>query len=790
MPDLPANDTTPIILNRFETYRGSLERVGDRDWIGVRMNAGEWLRFDASRDGTFGLEDPVLRLYDSSGQQLAFNDDYTQGFGGGSDASLHFKSPAAGIYYAEVAAFEDDGQGRYAFQTYRTQSATPLEALDWGTRIDGGDDIAVYFAPPGTRFDGYTSEGFNGYERARFAAAFDLIEAVASVRFTVQDQARGAEFRLVLDLNEDTEEFQAYFNPPGETNAGVGVFDGTQWDRAPGGDLRDGGRGFKVITHELLHGLGLAHPHDDGGSSRQMDGVYESEDDYGAFNLNQGIFTTMSYNEGYLTGTPGSAPHDGNLWGQEIGPMALDIAALQRKYGANLSHAVGDDVYTLPTTNRAGTGWRAIWDTSGVDEIRADPTDTTGVTINLNAATLRVETGGGGFYSGEVGIAGGFTIANGVLIENATGARGDDRLYGTGKANTLIGGGGDDTLVGGGGGDHLQGSGGNDLAIVPFRLENVLAVSDSLQIPAGRLYLTVDAPADRHTVILSSVERVTFGSGETLSLSELAARKTGEGFRLDGDGALTGGDQNDTLAGGAGRDLLDGGAGVDTLVGRGGNDFYIVDNPLDVVREDAAFSEGGGIDTIRAFVDYTQPENVELLRLGNLGDVVNLHGTGNDAPGTLVGNAGWNVLNGRGGNDQINGNKGSDTLIGGVGADTLVGGAGDDVFVYNSISESRAGAANRDVINGFQRADVNPFAMQDRIDLRGIDADTTSFGVDDVFEFIYQTRFSGQAGELRLQSLGGANAVLVEGDVNGDGQADFQIFVNLVTTVFEEEFLL
>ncbi len=800
MPDLPANAMTPERLRVGEDYVGILETYGDTDWVAINLSQGQTYALMVTQWGQ-GVEDTVIRLYDSAGREVAFNDDFGPYLG----ASIRYTAPSTGTYYIEASAYEGAEIGQYRIDT---RGASPLrdlrEALDWNssrvspnTNVFSGPtmDVEVYFAPSGETFDGYTSEGFNAYEQARFRAAFDGIEAVSNLRFVFQDTARNADMRLVLDTNEIDGDFLAYYNPPDsnfgapayDDSEGVGVFDGTAWDRFAGGSLRDGGYDFAIVTHELMHGLGLAHPHDNGGFSNLFEDVYYEFGDYGRFNLNQRIFTAMSYNAGFSTGTPGSAPDPNELWGHTIGPMALDIAVLQQKYQPNLTWAAGDDVYLLPTANVLGTGWRAIWDTGGVDEIRADPLDTAGVTINLRPATLRLETGGGGFYSAERGIAGGYTIANGVWIETATGAGGNDSLFGTFRANTLVGRGGDDTLVGGGGGDRLDGGGGNDLAIVPFDIEDVLAVSDSRQIPAGELYLTVQAETDMHTVVLSGTEEVRFGSGETLSLAQIAARKTGTGFRLDGDGLLQGGEANDTLAGGAGRDVLDGGAGVDTLVGRNGNDIYLVDNPLDVVREDATFSAGGGIDTIRAFVDYTQPENVELLRLGFLDDVVHLDGTGNDAPGTLVGNAGNNVLTGRGGNDQINGNGGNDTLIGGVGRDTLVGGAGNDTFVIASVSESRAGADNRDVINGFERTRNN---RDERIDLRRIDADTTTFGVDDDFTFIGTRAFSGQAGELRLQGLGGANAVLVEGDVTGDGQADMQIFVNLVTTIFPSEFLL
>ena len=112
--------------------------------------------------------------------------------------------------------------------------------------------------------------------------------------------------------------------------------------------------------------------------------------------------------------------------------------------------------------------------------------------------------------------------------------------------------------------------------------------------------------------------------------------------------------------------------------------------------------------------------------------------------------------------------------------------AESNTFVYLAYADSRAGFANRDVINGFGRT----AGQDDVIDLSAMDANTTTFGVDDAFVFVGARAFSGTAGELRYQGLGGPNAVIVVGDHNGDGVADFQIFVNLTTYMTGSDFIL
>ena len=55
-----------------------------------------------------------------------------------------------------------------------------------------------------------------------------------------------------------------------------------------------------------------------------------------------------------------------------------------------------------------------------------------------------------------MGIQSGFTVAHGVVIENATGGTGRDTITGNAAANTLLGGMGADTLTGGAGDDRLD----------------------------------------------------------------------------------------------------------------------------------------------------------------------------------------------------------------------------------------------------------------------------------------------------------------------------------------------
>jgi serralysin len=131
----------------------------------------------------------------------------------------------------------------------------------------------------------------------------------------------------------------------------------------------------------------------------------------------------------------------------------------------------------------------------------------------------------------------------------------------------------------------------------------------------------------------------------------------------------------------------------------------------------------------------------------------------------LVGDAEANVLTGNAGNDFLAGGGGSDTLTGGRGKDRLAGGDNDDRFDFNSLKDSGKGPS-RDAILDFHHG------QGDKIDLLGIDANVHKSG-NQHFAFIGSHAFSHHESQLRFAGH------VVQGDVNGDGRADFEIHVNV-----------
>ena len=218
-------------------------------------------------------------------------------------------------------------------------------------------------------------------------------------------------------------------------------------------NLSFGGEGNVTVVHELGHVLGLSHPFDGGRQTgrTRFDGVREGfATDLGSYGQNQDVYTVMSYNGGWNGTTPYPPLTALNRASGFQGALgAFDIAAIQKLYGTNGSHHSGNDVYTLPAANAAGTGWMAIWDTAGNDTL-SNAGSNNNATIDLRTAPL-TGPNAGGYVSYVQFVQGGFTIANGVSIENAVGGGGSDRLIGGVGTETFRGNGGDDLILGGAG---------------------------------------------------------------------------------------------------------------------------------------------------------------------------------------------------------------------------------------------------------------------------------------------------------------------------------------------------
>ncbi len=254
---------------------------------------------------------------------------------------------------------------------------------------------------------------------------------------------------------------------------------------------------------------------------------------------------------------------------------------------------------------------------------------------------------------------------------------------------------------------------------------------------------------------------------------------------------LNGNALNNQLQGNSGFNVLAGGAGNDTYVLTGLSKASVyAKSAYDAVVEGA----NAGIDTVLvtaldnpdtylSIETYTLGANIEN---GSIAGTLGYGLTGNALNNRLQGNAAVSVLTGNAGNDVLLGEGGNDALIGGLGKDTLIGGIGVDRFDFNAIAELGTGAA-RDVISDFTH-------LGDVIDLYSIDANGAAAG--HTFSFLANSgaAFTGAAGQLRwFQSDVAGTAsdmTIVEGDIDGNRVADFQIQLTGLKTLTAADFVL
>ncbi|MEK6245051.1 MAG: DUF4214 domain-containing protein [Pseudomonadota bacterium] len=478
----------------------------------------------------------------------------------------------------------DDANGGTTARDDGVPFSQPLSSIAWGTALND-NSVTYFYAPSGGVYNagGYsvTSAQWTSYEIQQFNFGLSLFSNFTNLTFTQVSSRGAADLTLVnTAIIGSSSSTLGVFGPP-DTSVGAGVgafnYNGAGWDwNNPNGGLQQGGYGFITIIHEVGHGLGLAHPHDTGGTSTILPGVTRPFDSYGTSGLNQGIFTMMSYNDGWPSQL---GPSSSDNYGWQGTPMALDIAVLQAIYGANTTYHTGNNTYILDHVAGLPDMMSCIWDAGGA----ADSISYSGIygsQIDLRPATLALADGGGGYISYVQGSPAAaqehfnaFTISQGVVIENASGGSGDDSITGNQFANVLTGNGGNDSLVGEGANDNLSGGGGHDTL-------NGGAGNDIMVGGAGNDTYVVDNAGDVVTenlnegtdAVQSSIVYTLGANLENLTLTGSAnVNGTGNGLA----NVLTGNSGNNLLDGGAGADTMAGGAGNDTLYGGSGTDTAV-----------------------------------------------------------------------------------------------------------------------------------------------------------------------------------------------------------------------
>ncbi|MET1110555.1 MAG: M10 family metallopeptidase C-terminal domain-containing protein [Allosphingosinicella sp.] len=382
-----------------------------------------------------------------------------------------------------------------------------------------------------------------------------------------------------------------------------------------------------------------------------------------------------------------------------------------------------------------------------------------------------------------------------------TGGRGNDifRLYDGGDDN-VFGGIGDDAIFFIGtltGADVVNGSDGTDTLVLqgPYgalTLTGNVTQIENISLLAGSNTNFGEPGTHRYDYVLT-INDANFAAGVQARING-AALLAGEDFTFNGSAetdakfVVYGGKGKDTLTGGLGNDIffyaeerfatgdtVNGGAGYDGMFLRGNYTidfnapgytglFTNIENLTLTSATDERYARGGGSE-----FDYNLILSDAIVKPG---ETLTVSGALLMTTEAMVLDASQEtdglvrLFGGRAG-DTLKGGANADLLHGNLGADSLTGNGGADSFRYQAVDESNS--ATMDEILDFTPG-------TDSIDLSRIDASSLAAG-DQAFAWIGSNAFSGTAGELRAYEQSGS--WFVQGDVDGDGAADFALALTL-----------
>lgn len=311
----------------------------------------------------------------------------------------------------------------------------------------------------GTEGDGWLPPSAVMLQQARLAAQLwdDLI--APSLTELADDSAQIVIGRSRLTEDDGTYATVGLTTPP----SGPGDYEmvpsqvwlSANWSTNTDSGFQDSRYGLLTIIHEIGHSLGLSHP----GLYNAAPGRSITYDQDAVFAQDTRQYTLMSYFDAGLDGS--GAHHTGpdGVMRYAATPLLYDIATIQSIYGADMTTRAGDTVYGFNSSaGRSVYDFSvntapviAIWDAGGRDTL-----DLSGFSANQRV-DLR-----DGTFSDVGGLTENLAIAFGVVIEDAIGGSGQDRITGNSADNFISGGAGNDLLIGLAGDDVLDGGAGND----------------------------------------------------------------------------------------------------------------------------------------------------------------------------------------------------------------------------------------------------------------------------------------------------------------------------------------
>ena len=424
--------------------------------------------------------------------------------------------------------------------------------------------------------------------------------------------------------------------------------------------------------------------------------------------------------------------------------------AWNRPYFGNPWTAPVLDSGTEVDTINGGTGFDLIF--AGYGDNVDGGADSAGLLISFQGASSGVSVDFRTLTNGSPMTIGGGTLANIYSLYWIVGSEYDDTIRDgdhDGNFAPMFGGGGNDHLIGGYYTGEMHGGSGDDTidrtdSGYPFPIfgddgNDTIFAGNSQSVYGGNGNDTIYMSTSAFSLIggpgydTLSVNIYVINAATAISEFEVLELRDVTFSSVTFSGSQ--------FANGFASDLLIKGTGAITVNMTAGVDFFTT-----VMTPDAG-------SAVTFTVNGTSGD--DAIKGGQFATTVNA-GDGADVirTGNLV--------------DTIDGGIGNDKIAGRGGADILTGGAGSDTFRYVLASDSGLGV-NADHITDFAIG-------TDKLAFRALDPDLVTPGVQS-FAFIDTQAFHA-TGAAEIHYANSGADLLVEADLNGDGIADMQIFLN------------
>ncbi|RZJ43387.1 MAG: matrixin family metalloprotease, partial [Brevundimonas sp.] len=546
---------------------------GGRDYYAVTVVAGQQITIDLDSSGAF---DAWASILNSSGTQLAYNDDGPMDAGSGrpQDSYLTYTFTTAGTYYIAVSEYANNSLNgdpltagsRYTLNVSLTGEPAPVGALTGSHLIGGaGDDILTGSAGADILDGGFGADAMSGgagddvyytdsaSDSIKGETANGGIDTINSSYNYILNDGTYIE-NLVLTGTLDLSGTGNALNNRITGNAAGNTLDGKA-----GADVLTGGGGADTLTGGSGSDIFVWTSLSDSTASATdlVTDLDDASDKLDFSNIDADVNTSgmqtftkvsaFSRTAGELVMSYDAATNVTSLTldvnGDGVADMLVKFTGDHSRFGGFGS---ADEGVVLTGTSGSDTltggNGRDTLDGRGGADIMSGGLGNDVYYVD-NRGDVIIETANGG--ADKVYSSVSFTLGDFVENLSLTGSV-DAYARGNDLDNVLNGNNGANKINGGAGADRMSGGRGNDTYYVDNLGDRVI---ESAGQGTDRVYSTVSF------VLGANIEKLTLKGVEWVN--------------------ATGNELNNTMSGNEGRNKIIGGLGADTMAGKAGSDTFI-----------------------------------------------------------------------------------------------------------------------------------------------------------------------------------------------------------------------